>query len=278
MDYTLSTIPDIYNIYIKINKDVNIKEYDICIKSHEIKKIYLSGKYRSGTGTHAFLYFITKNKYLYFITKNKYLFLNHQLIYNNCLIHLELIFFEISIENKSDHDANIKIFEIYKNRMIRFSNIISMNNKYLDNKYLNNIIFGINNYGCRCNKIQYSCELYDTFYVKSNEITNKDIIYINSQDIILMYKNLHIYDNNYELKLYKIINKKNNKSMIFNLNITPMKFNNIFHILEEKMCQIYELFDQKYIDAQLINFHDLCVTYKIYYIFGNSLELKNHDC
>ena len=66
--------------------------------------------------------------------------------------------------------------------------------------------------------------------------------------------------------------------MIFNINLSPINLNDIFNVLEEKTHQIYELLDENYIDPEFINLYDLFVTYKIYYIFGNSLELKNHDC
>lgn len=265
MDYTLSTLPDIYDINKKINKDVIIKEYEIYLKPQEKKNINLLS--------------LTTQKYLYFITNNKNITVhNHHLLYNKCIIHLQAYMPQISIENKSNNDvAYTKMYLIYKMGMVRISNNIYTDYKNLDKRIIN-IIFIMNKYGCRCNKIAYSFEIYDKFYIKSREIINKNIIYMNLKNLLFTYKVYHIYDNNYELKLYKIINKKNNKSMIFNINISLINFTDIFNILEEKTHQLYELLDENYIDPEFINLYDLFVTYKIYYIFGNSLELKNHDC
>jgi hypothetical protein len=265
MDYTLSTLPDIYNINKKINKDVMIKEYEIYLKPQEKKNINLQS--------------LKTQKYLYFITNSKNITVNyHHPLYNKCIIHLSTHDFDIDIANNSNiDDTYIKIFIIYKMNTQIISNNIYTDYKNLDNRNIN-IIFMINKYVCRCNKIVYSFKIFDKFFIKSREIINKDYIYINLKNLLFSYKVYHIYDNNYEIRLYKIINKKNNKSMIFNINIFLINFTDIFDILEEKTHQIYELLDENYIDPEFINLYDLFVTYKIYYIFGNSLELQNHDC
>jgi hypothetical protein len=208
MEYTIDelNIPDIYTDDINEfkNYESNIHEIEITLRPYET--------YETFHGIHLCNYLITNNTKLYIVYGSKFYGEvcgdeNTRNIYNKmylCKID------RIKIRNYSDEIAHLKIFMVkHIPEFIYFST-------YNDNQGEMKLRYS------RTGKI-YGI-ITDNIVIRTNEKINLTYKYFDTQNMMFCYKIKNVRDDIYELKLCKITNKINNKSII----IPQKNINNIY--------------------------------------------------
>jgi hypothetical protein len=262
MDYNIS-IPDIYKTNNKIDNNITIE--DFIIKPNTSCEI--------NNNDCLFMYIETNSKNLY----GKFGYPIYDKMFKIFSMPTNLDY----IKNISDFDsAHVRIYK-YKMKIsqkLLFSfNYFEIINFYT-NEFIkhNALLFISNSIDCICNKKIKKYEILENMMIKTSEELKKNKIYIESKNMIFCYISIKINKNCYKLKIYKIINKINNKILNINTNITINNFlehyNKLCYELENlNICESYYYF-------QYINLDELAKLYHIYEFNNNHFYFYNHVC
>ncbi len=218
MEYTIDelNIPDIYStddINEFKNYESNIRKIEITLRPYET--YYNSNFYNT------YAYLITNNTKLYIVYDSKLSRVCDDRytrnIYNKMYLCLN---YTISIENYSDEIAYLKIFIIPCIPMIKHAPIFMIE--------LMSVFYPIGTF----------IDITENIVIRTKEKINITYKYFDTPNMILCYKIKNVRDDIYELKLCKITNKINNKSII----IPQKNINNIYHyysIIYDKLSGIF---------------------------------------